>query len=107
MRTRDPQSIVEGISWQRKPFIVVEFVWFAFPSVFWLMATAFFFVTVLGTKRSDIPIWKSNPLVLLQIKDEQNKMEDLRSIDNEAKKINTELRYRAGGWSFRGTIGTA
>ncbi|KAF2110118.1 hypothetical protein BDV96DRAFT_584389 [Lophiotrema nucula] len=99
-------STTAGVTWQRQPFITVEFYWFSLPAALWLMAMFFFFATVIVSRRSDLPIWKSSPLVLLHAKDGRNKMASFVDVDRQAKSTSVELRHKGDGWCLRETTWT-
>ncbi|KAF2000384.1 hypothetical protein P154DRAFT_534730 [Amniculicola lignicola CBS 123094] len=106
MRTANGTSAtIPGVAWQNQAFITVEFTWFALPAAIWVMATLFFFLAVAGSRREDTPIWKSDPLVLLDAKKSKNQMGSYKDVAQEAKSTSVELIDQADGWYLKETTG--
>jgi hypothetical protein len=64
------------------------------------MSTIVFFATILGTKKSGIPVWKSSSLVYLQCMVSDNGLGSSREVEKQAKTFPVQLRENGIGWQL-------
>ncbi|KAH7094363.1 hypothetical protein FB567DRAFT_556016 [Paraphoma chrysanthemicola] len=96
-----PLSVVQGTAWTSEQYISVDFRWMSLPCGIYLIITSFLLATIWKSRRQDIPLWKSSPLVLLQAADQHNGLQSLRSVDKNAKKHDVQLKYTGENWYLR------
>lgn len=96
------ESFVKGSEWYAEQYIVVDFIWLAYPAAIYLAITLFFFATIIKSSKGDEPLWKSSPLVLLHIADRNNGMNTLSRAEKEGKKTQVQLQYTGANWHLQG-----
>jgi hypothetical protein len=64
------------------------------------MSTIVLFATILGTKNSGIPVWKSSSLVYLQCMTSENGLGTSRDVKKQAKSLPVQLRNSGIGWQL-------
>lgn len=52
-------------------YITVNFIWLLAPIALWTMSTVFLWATIYQTKKHDMPVWKSSPMVKLYYLDRE------------------------------------
>lgn len=99
--TTSPDSFVKGSEWNREQYIEVDFVWLTLPGAVYLVITLFFLTTIVRSRRGDRPLWKSSPLVLLQVADQNNGMSTLKRVEKEADCTQVQLKYTGENWHLQ------
>lgn len=61
----DSKVVAQGIVWRDLSIIRIQFAWLVLPLVLILLSTILVIATVLMTRRSRVPVWKSSILPLL------------------------------------------
>jgi hypothetical protein len=61
----DSEVVAQGIVWQQPPIIRIQFAWLVLPLVLILFSAILLIATVLMTRRSRVPVWKSSILPFL------------------------------------------
>lgn len=103
--TTSADFFVEGSEWYSEQYIEVDLAWLIFPGAVYTLITLFFLTTVAISRRGDRPLWKSSPLVLLQVADSNNSMNTLKSLEKEANTTQIQLKYTGKNWYLRGVVG--
>lgn len=94
-------SFVKGTAWDREQYIEVDFAWLTIPVAVYSVITLFFLAMVLKSRRGNRPLWKSSPLVLLQVADRNNGMNTLKRIEKEADRTQVQLKYTDENWHLQ------
>ena len=71
------------------------------PFALYALVTIFLFTTIFWM--GDAPIWKSSPLILLQIRDKNNPFNSLKDAREAAEKEKVKLVRSEDGWWLRRT----
>jgi hypothetical protein len=104
LRTGDtgaPGSIVRGDEWNPEQYISVKFKWLMLPGTIYLAITIFFFATIIQSRKEDVPLWKSSPLVLLQTLNSDNGMQTLKEVKTAAKQTQVRLQHTGENWHLQ------
>lgn len=60
----------------------------------WLFASIFFFGTIIMTRKSNTPPWKSSVIALLRPQDQHGAPNSMKHIKQDAREIEVQLTYR-------------
>jgi hypothetical protein len=96
--TTSPDSIVLGSAWASEQYIAVDFKWLLPPASICLAITVFLFATIIKSRRANVPLWKSSPLVLLHSMERNNGMQTLKQIEKGAEETRVQLQYSGENW---------
>jgi hypothetical protein len=97
--TTSPESIVNGSEWFTEQYIFVDFRWLFVPAAIYLAITFFFLATVVKSRKSHNPLWKSSPQVVLHVADRGNGMQGtLDKVEKEFEKVQVQLQYNGERW---------
>jgi hypothetical protein len=101
LRTGKNAVPVEGIELTKEQFIDVTYYWMSFPLAIYLTITVFLFSTIITSSKTETPLWKSSPLVLLEAKDPSNHMQSLDQVELEAHNTPVKLQYTGENWHLQ------
>jgi hypothetical protein len=63
------------------------------------------FATIFKSRKDDVPLWKSSPLVLLQAVERNNGMQTLKQVENNAELTQIRLKYTGEDWYVQDVSG--
>lgn len=99
--TTSPDSIVHGSEWTSEQYFVVDFKWLSLPAAIYIAITFFLITTIFKSRKEDIPLWKSSPLVLFHVAERNNGMQYLNQVDKEARETQVQLKYTGENWHLQ------
>jgi hypothetical protein len=103
--TTSPDSIVRGSAWSSEQFIAVEFKWLTPPLVIYFAITLFLFATIFKSRKGDVPLWKSSPLVLLHSMERNNGMQTLDQVEKVSRDTRVQLQFTGENWHLQDVTG--
>jgi hypothetical protein len=103
--TTSQDSFFPGSEWTSEQYIAVNFKWLTPSGAIYLAITLFLFATIFRSRKEDVPLWKSSPLVLLQAVDRNNGMQTLKQVEKSAEHTQVELRYTGENWYVQDVSG--
>jgi hypothetical protein len=65
----------------------------------------FLFATVFRSRKADVPLWKSSPLVLLHAVEPDNGVQTLEKTGKDAKEKQVQLQYSGQNWFLEDVTG--
>jgi hypothetical protein len=103
--TTSPDSVVHGSQWNSEQYIAVDFKWLTPPGTIYLAITLFLFATIIKSRKEDVPLWKSSPLVLLHLMERNKGMHTLKQVEKGAKRTQVQLQYTGENWHLQNMTG--
>ncbi|KAF4835895.1 hypothetical protein CGCTS75_v002497 [Colletotrichum tropicale] len=94
----NPQQTIQGLVWIQQQFVVVRWAWLALPATMLVLTSLFLAATIVETRRKDVGVWLSSPLVLFFNARLDSSGKDVLS-DASSKSLNTAdgmVRVAAG-----------
>ncbi|KAF1937071.1 hypothetical protein EJ02DRAFT_477847 [Clathrospora elynae] len=85
----------------KETFIDVTYYWMFLPTAIYLVITIFLFSTIFTSRKTETPLWKSSPLVLLRAMNRSNSMQKLGQVEDDAKNTRVLLQHMGDHWHPR------
>lgn len=103
--SRSPATLVKGTQWTSEQYVAVQFYWLFYPCAVYLVITVFLFTTIFISRKADVPLWKSSPLVLLHANERDNDIQTLKGATEDAETKQVQLQYSGENWYIEDVTG--